>query len=129
MPKCSSNSQTQMPSSPSSTGTPEAEKSQQLRPSAIMESILTRMGSERARPRATSRSTPSSVASLAGAVLLHDPELLGAHSVPRSAGLRPLMKALASGTSAAAVVAAVVAVSPQQPEPPQQPEASANSSS
>ena len=31
------------------------------------------------------------------------------------------MKALASGTSAAAVAAAVVAVSPQQPEPPQQP--------
>src|ERR671913_496001 len=49
-----------MPSSPSSAGTPEAEKSQQPRPSAIMESILTLMGSDRARPRATSRSTPSS---------------------------------------------------------------------
>ena len=34
------------------------------RPSAIMESILTRMGSERARPSATSRSTPSSVSPL-----------------------------------------------------------------
>src|SRR5215203_3827229 len=65
----------------------------------------------------------------ADAVLLHDPELLGTHSVPRSEGLRPRMNALASGTSAEAVVAAVVAVSPQQPEPPQQPEASANSSS
>src|ERR687897_711816 len=58
-------------------------------------------------------------ASLAGPILLHDPELLGTHSVPRSVGLRPLMKALASGPPAAAVVAAVVAVSPQQPEPPQ----------
>src|SRR5215212_1537957 len=66
---------------------------------------------------------------LAGAILLHDPEILGTHSVSRSAGVRPRMKALASGTSAEAVVAAVVAVSPQQPEPPQQPEASANSSS
>src|SRR5215217_6630050 len=65
----------------------------------------------------------------ADAVLLHDPELLGTHSVPRSEGLRPRMNALASGTSAEAVVAAVVAVSPQQPEPPQQPEASTNSSS
>src|SRR5215211_892946 len=61
--------------------------------------------------------------SLAGAILLHDSELLSAHSVPCSIGFRPLMKALASGTSAAAVA---VAVSPQQPEPPQQPEASAN---
>src|SRR5215204_3200027 len=64
----------------------------------------------------------------AGAVLLHDPEFPGAHDTPPT-GLRPRMKALASGTSAAAVVAAVVAVSPQQPEPPQHPEASANSSS
>src|ERR687890_455347 len=39
------------------------------------------------------------------------------------------MKALASGTSAAAVVAGVTAVSPQQPGPPQQPEASENSCS
>src|SRR5215210_4751747 len=64
----------------------------------------------------------------AGAVLLQDSELSGAHGV-LPAGLRPRIKALASGTSAAAVVAAVVAVSPQQPEPPQQPEASANSCS
>src|SRR5215218_10028483 len=64
----------------------------------------------------------------AGAVLLQDPELSGAHGV-LPAGLRPRIKALASGTSAAAVVAAVVAVSPQQPEPPQHPEASANSCS
>jgi AAA ATPase-like protein len=64
----------------------------------------------------------------ASAILFHDPELLGTHSVPRSEGLWPRMKALASGTSAEAVVAAVVAESPQQPEPPQQPEASANSS-
>src|SRR5215208_6370969 len=64
----------------------------------------------------------------AGAVLLQDPELSGAHGI-LPAGLRPRMKALASGTSAAAVVAAVVAVSPQQPEPPQHPEASTNSCS
>src|SRR5215208_1902164 len=64
MPKTSSNSQTHMPSSPSSAGTPEPEKSQQLRPSAIMESFLTLMGSQRARPRATSWSTPSSEALL-----------------------------------------------------------------
>src|SRR5829696_1871661 len=57
MPKWSSNSQTQMPSSPSSAGTPEPEKSQQPLPSAIMPSILTLMGSERAWPKATSRST------------------------------------------------------------------------
>src|ERR671916_1241718 len=63
MPNWSSNSQTQMPSSPSSAGTPESEKSQQPRPSAIMPSILTRMGSERARPKATSLSTRSSGAS------------------------------------------------------------------
>src|SRR5918992_2861671 len=62
-----------------------------------------------------------------GTVLLHDPEFPGAHDAP-PAGLRPRMKALARGTSAAAVVAAVVAVSPQYTEPPQ-PEASANSSS
>src|SRR3712207_6110752 len=43
------------------------------------------------------------------AVLFHYPELFSAHSVPRSAGLRPRTKALASGTSVAA------AVSPQQP--------------
>src|SRR5215212_6606337 len=55
-------------------------------------------------------------------VLFYDPELFSAHRVPRSAGLRPLMKALASRTSVAA------AVSPQHPEPPQHPEA-ANSSS
>src|SRR5919107_811034 len=67
-------------------------------------------------------------AALAGAVLLDDPELLGAHDALPT-GLRPRTKALASGTSAAAVVAAVVAVSPQQPEPPPQPEASENSSS
>src|ERR687891_273459 len=60
MLKCSSNSQTQMPSSPTSAGTPEPEKSQQPRPSAIMESILTLVGSERARPRATSLSTLTS---------------------------------------------------------------------
>src|SRR4028118_977156 len=58
MPKASSNSQTQMPSSPSSAGTPEPEKSQQPRPSAIMLSILTRMGSERARPRETGPPAP-----------------------------------------------------------------------
>jgi hypothetical protein len=58
--KASSNSQTQMPSSPSSAGAPEPEKSHQPLPSAIMESILTRMGSERARPSATSHSAPSS---------------------------------------------------------------------
>src|SRR5215204_1809154 len=116
MPKTSSNSQTQMPSSPSSAGTPEPEKSQQPRPSAIIVSILTRMGSERARPRATSRSTASSGASL--------PMLFSAHNVSLGtpAGLRPLMKALASGTSVAAALAA--AVSPQQPEPPQHPDAS-----
>src|SRR5215210_2797095 len=56
----------------------------------------------------------------AGAVLFYDPELPGAHDAPPD-GLRPRMKALASGTSAAAVVA----VSPQHPEPPQHPEASA----
>src|SRR5829696_8549403 len=56
----------------------------------------------------------------AGAVLLHDPEFPGAHDTPPT-GLRPRMKALASGTS-------VAAVSPQQPEPPQHPEASTNSS-
>src|SRR5215203_1742273 len=61
-------------------------------------------------------------ASLAGAVLPQDPEFLCAHD-PLPAGLRPLMKALASGTFAAAVVAALVAVSPQQPDAP------ANSSS
>src|SRR5215216_960089 len=43
-------------------------------------------------------------ATLAGAVLLDDSELLGAHDA-LPAGLRPRMKALASGTSAAAVVA------------------------
>src|SRR5215212_3258291 len=64
---------------------------------------------------------------LGDAVLLHDPEFPAAHEAPPD-GLRPRMKALASGTSAAAVVAAVVAVSPQQPELPQHPEASANSS-
>src|SRR3712207_1039918 len=70
---------------------------------------------------------------LADAVLLNEPEIPGAYAV-LPAGLRPRMKALASGTSAEAVVAAVVAVSPQHPEPPQHPEASdpvasANSSS
>src|SRR5215211_3205102 len=59
---------------------------------------------------------------LGDAILLHDPEFPGAHEAPPD-GLRPRMKALASGTSAAAVVAA----SPQQPDPPQHPEASANS--
>src|SRR5215211_979749 len=49
---------------PLASGTPESEKSQQLRPSAIMLSILTLMGSERARPRATSRSISLSWASL-----------------------------------------------------------------
>src|SRR5919112_160804 len=58
------------------------------------------------------------------AVLLDNPEFGGAQDA-LPAGLRPLRKALAKGTSAAAVVA----VSPQQPEPPQQPEASANSRS
>src|SRR5215210_4940875 len=111
MPKTSSNSQTQMPSSPSSAGTTEPEKSQQLRPSAIMESILTRIGSERALPRATSRSAPLLGTVPTDAVLFYDPELFSAHVVPHSAGLRPLMKALASGTSLAAAVAAVV--SPQ----------------
>src|SRR5215211_1192874 len=66
---------------------------------------------------------------LADAVILHDPKLFSAHCISRSAGLRPRMKALASGTSAAAVAAAVVAVSPQHPDPPQHPEASAISSS
>src|ERR687893_633407 len=60
MPNWSSNSQTQMPLSSSSAGTPRSGRSQQLLPSAIMLSILTLMGSERARPRATSRSTRSS---------------------------------------------------------------------
>src|SRR5918998_2828055 len=46
-----------MPLSSSSTGTPRSGRSQQPLPSAIMPSILTRIGSERARPRATSRST------------------------------------------------------------------------
>src|SRR5215211_1574817 len=64
---------------------------------------------------------PSHSAALAGGVLLHDAELLGTHSVPSSAGLRPRMKALASGTSVEAAIATVVS--------PQQPEASANSSS
>src|SRR5215217_4057848 len=58
------------------------------------------------------------------AVLLNDPELPGTHGVLPT-GLRPLMKALASGTSAAAVVAAV---SPQQPDLPQHAEASVTSS-
>ena len=121
MEKTSSNSQTQMPSSPSSAGTLESEKSQQPRPSAIMPSILTRIGSERARPRATSRLHPFLGDVPADAVLLYDPELLGAHDVSPLDGLRPLMKALASGTSVAsavvtAVVAAVLAVvSPQHP--------------
>src|SRR5215216_4348307 len=53
--------------------------------------------------------------------LRRDAELLGTHSVPSSAGLRPRMKALASGTSVEAAIATVVS--------PQQPEASANSSS
>src|SRR5215210_2694071 len=39
----------------------------------------------------------------ADTVLLHDPKLLGAQSFPHTSGLRPRMKALASGTSAAAV--------------------------
>src|SRR5215218_8597216 len=64
---------------------------------------------------------PSHSAALADGVLLHDAELLGTHSVPSSAGLRPRMKALASGTSVEAAIATVVS--------PQQPEASANSSS
>src|SRR5918994_2239503 len=58
----------------------------------------------------------------ADAVLLHDSELIGTHSISRSEGLRARMNALASGTSDEAVVA----VSPQRPEPPQHPEASAN---
>src|SRR5918999_3550439 len=49
-----------MPLSSSSTGTPRSGRSQQPLPSAIMVIILTRMGSERARPKATSRSTRSS---------------------------------------------------------------------
>src|SRR3712207_1794326 len=49
-----------MPLSVSSAGTPRSGRSQQPLPSAIMVSILTRMGSERALPRATSRSTRSS---------------------------------------------------------------------
>src|SRR5215207_5212071 len=64
MPNWSSNSQTQMPSSSASTGTPRSGRSQQLLPSAIMLSILTLMGSERALPRATSRSNPASGPSL-----------------------------------------------------------------
>src|SRR5215218_856507 len=53
------------------------------------------------------------------AVLFDDPDPFGSHGAPRSDGLRPLMKALASGTSVDAVAATV---SSQQPEPPQQPE-------
>src|SRR5215217_7493211 len=49
-----------MPLSASSAGTPRSGRSQQLLPSAIMESILIRRGSESARPRATSRSRRSS---------------------------------------------------------------------
>src|SRR5215217_8906903 len=59
------------------------------------------------------------------AILLHDPEFSCAHGVLPT-GLRPRTKALASGTSAAAVAAAL---SPQQPEPPQQPDSAANSCS
>src|SRR5215217_5867787 len=64
---------------------------------------------------------PFHSSALADGVLLHDAELLGTHSVPLSAGLRPRIKALASGTSVEAAIATVVS--------PQQPEASANSSS
>src|SRR5215216_2549315 len=49
-----------MPLSCSSAGTPRSGRAQQLLPSAIIPSILTRMGSESALPRATSRSTRSS---------------------------------------------------------------------
>src|SRR5215217_3167912 len=56
---------------------------------------------------------PFHSSALADGVLLHDAELLGTHSVPLSAGLRPRIKALASGTSVEAAIATVV--SPQQP--------------
>src|SRR5215211_2815939 len=49
-----------MPLSCSSAGTPRSGKAQQLLPSAIIPSIRTRIGSESALPRATSRSTRSS---------------------------------------------------------------------
>src|SRR5918995_2802565 len=106
MPKTSSNSQTQMPSSPSSAGTPEPEKSQQPRPSAIMENILTLMESDRAQGHEPVH--PLLGGAPADAVLLQHPELAGAHGVFLPAALRPLTKALASSTPA-------VAVSPQQP--------------
>src|SRR5215210_1108817 len=48
-------------------------------------------------------------------VLFPDPKLPGAHGVLRTPGLRPRMKALASGTSP--VSADPVVVPPQQPEP------------
>ena len=117
-----------MPSSPSSAGTPEAEKSQQLRAVGHHGEHPHPYGIGKGSAQSDETVHPFLGAALAAAVLLHNPELPGAHA-NLSAGLRPLMKALAKGTSAAAVVAAVVAVSPQQPDPPQPPEASANSSS
>src|SRR5918997_2434040 len=49
-----------MPLSCSPAGTPRSGRAQQPRPSAIIPSILTRIGSESPRPGATSRSTRSS---------------------------------------------------------------------
>src|SRR5829696_10084206 len=92
-----------MPSSPSPAGTPEPEKSQQPRPSAIIPSILTRMGSE-SPAQGDEPVHPFLGAVPTDAVLFYDPEPFSAHNVPRVAGFRPRMKALASGTSVAAAL-------------------------
>src|SRR5215218_9615884 len=93
-------------SSPSYAGAPRFGRPQQLRPSAIIPSILTRIGSERARPRATRRATRSSSTALSSHPAL-PPALSSMTSSSRGifastsypSGLRARTKALAIGTS------------------------------
>src|SRR5215204_7601113 len=93
-------------SSPSYAGAPRFGRPQQLRPSAIIPSILTRIGSERARPRATRRATRSSSTELSSHPAL-PPALSSMTSSSRGifastsypSGLRARTKALAIGTS------------------------------
>ena len=108
--KASSNSQTQMPSSPSSAGTPESEKSQQL--SAVGHHAehpypygVGEGASQGDEPLYVSSAMPLRRPPFSS----HDSESFAAHSVPCSAGLRPLMKALASGTSSPRRVTVVAA--------------------
>ena len=112
MPKCSSNSQTQMPP-------PLFDGDAGVREVTATPAVghhgkhphSYRVGE--GAPQGDELLHPFLGAVPADAVLLNDPEFFNTHSLSCSVGFQPLMKALASRTSLAAAVASMV--SPQHP--------------